>query len=156
KWHTGSGEPLSGLGAIGDFYLDASTGNFHEKTGTSAWTLRGNLKGPKGDKGDPGDGSGSGEGDREIIYGIVGDAVYEWNETTQKYHLTYSYDNIGFSEVVSKFEISSAVDFDPSREYFSYIIIDPAHPTLKEAWIVQKEAYEHDRGVLVQFFPYKP
>src|SRR5690606_4488766 len=33
---------------------DAATGNFYEKTDISTWTLRGSLKGPKGDSGDNG------------------------------------------------------------------------------------------------------
>lgn len=54
KWFSATGAPSEDLGSVGDFYLDAATGNFYEKTGTSTWTLRGNLKGPKGDSGDNG------------------------------------------------------------------------------------------------------
>lgn len=47
-WHTGVGVPSNGLGAVGDWYLDSASGNYHEKTGASTWTLRGNLRGPEG------------------------------------------------------------------------------------------------------------
>ena len=48
KWWTGSGAPAGATGAVGDFYLDSANGDYYEKTGSSAWTLRGNLKGPQG------------------------------------------------------------------------------------------------------------
>lgn len=48
EWYTAAGAPAGTLGVVGDFYLASDTGDFHEKTGTSAWTLRGNLKGPTG------------------------------------------------------------------------------------------------------------
>lgn len=54
RWYTGSGAPSTGLGIVGDFYLDSATGNFYEKTGTSTWTLRGNIRGPAGADGPAG------------------------------------------------------------------------------------------------------
>ena len=51
KWYTGSGAPTGGTGVVGDFYVDSATGNYYEKTGTSSWTLRGNLLGPVGPTG---------------------------------------------------------------------------------------------------------
>ena len=51
KWFTGSGAPSGATGIVGDWYLDSSNGDYHEKTGASAWTLRGNLKGPQGAQG---------------------------------------------------------------------------------------------------------
>jgi hypothetical protein len=55
-WFSGSGAPAGGLAGsiVGDWYLDSATGDFYEKTGTSAWTLRGNLKGPTGATGSTG------------------------------------------------------------------------------------------------------
>ena len=47
-WFTGSGAPAGALGAVNDWYLDGVAGDFYEKTGTTTWTLRGNLKGPAG------------------------------------------------------------------------------------------------------------
>ena len=49
-WFTGSGAPAGGLAGsvVGDWYIDSATGDYYEKTGASAWTLRGNLKGPTG------------------------------------------------------------------------------------------------------------
>ena len=45
KWFSGSGAPAGGTGAVGDWYYRTDTGDFYEKTGASAWTVRGNLKG---------------------------------------------------------------------------------------------------------------
>lgn len=50
KWFTGTGAPAGATGAVGDWYLDQAAGDYYEKTGASAWTLRGNLKGPAGSK----------------------------------------------------------------------------------------------------------
>ena len=54
KWYTGAGAPPGATGIVGDWYLDSVTGDYYEKTGTSAWTLRGNLKGPIGATGSQG------------------------------------------------------------------------------------------------------
>ena len=54
KWHTGSGAPPGATGVVGDWWLDSSSGDFWEKTGTSTWTPRGNLKGPTGATGSTG------------------------------------------------------------------------------------------------------
>jgi hypothetical protein len=53
KWFTGAGAPAGGLAGsiVGDWYLDSGNGDYYEKTGASAWTLRGNLKGPTGAQG---------------------------------------------------------------------------------------------------------
>ena len=50
-WYTGTTAPSNTLGIIGDWYLDAYTGNAYEKTGTTVWTLRCNLRGPQGYQG---------------------------------------------------------------------------------------------------------
>ncbi|TFZ81701.1 collagen-like protein [Candidatus Macondimonas diazotrophica] len=60
-WYTGTGAPASGLGVVGDFYLDSSNGDYYEKTGASTWTLQGNLTGPQGIQGDPGPGISDGD-----------------------------------------------------------------------------------------------
>ena len=49
-WLTGSGAPNGGLGRLKSKYLDLPTGDVYVKTGASAWTLEGNLKGDDGDK----------------------------------------------------------------------------------------------------------
>jgi hypothetical protein len=56
KWFTGSGAPAGNLAgsAVGDWYLNSTNGDFYEKTLTSTWTLRGNLKGPQGATGSTG------------------------------------------------------------------------------------------------------
>jgi hypothetical protein len=53
KWFSGNGAPAGALAdsLVGDWYLDAVTGDFYEKTGASTWTLRGNIKGPQGIQG---------------------------------------------------------------------------------------------------------
>lgn len=43
KWYDGQGAPASGLGVVGDFYLDTASGAYYEKTGAAAWTQRGQL-----------------------------------------------------------------------------------------------------------------
>jgi hypothetical protein len=54
KWYTGSGAPSGTTGIVGDWYLDSANGDYYEKTGASAWTVRGNLKGPQGIQGPQG------------------------------------------------------------------------------------------------------
>lgn len=50
-WISGAGVPASGTGRIFDYYLNSTTGDFYEKTTATVWTLRGNIKGVKGDTG---------------------------------------------------------------------------------------------------------
>jgi hypothetical protein len=49
KWHdvVGTGAPSGTLGVVGDWAIN-DNGDIYEKTGTSAWTSRGNIKGPAG------------------------------------------------------------------------------------------------------------
>jgi hypothetical protein len=59
KWLSGTGAPGTGLGAVGDWFLNTTTSDAYEKTGATAWTLRVNLKGvqgPQGPQGVPGSG----------------------------------------------------------------------------------------------------
>lgn len=51
KWYDQSGTPASALGAIGDFFINRTTGDYYEKTGASTWTPRGSIKGPQGAQG---------------------------------------------------------------------------------------------------------
>lgn len=55
-WYDSTGTPASDKGVIGSFYLDRNSGNYFEKITNTSWELRGNLKGPSGQKGDPGTG----------------------------------------------------------------------------------------------------
>jgi Collagen triple helix repeat (20 copies) len=50
-WYSGSADPTSGQGLVGDWYINLTSYDIFEKTGTSTWTLRGNVKGPQGDPG---------------------------------------------------------------------------------------------------------
>ena len=70
---TGRGEPTSGLGQVGDSYIDLNTFDYYTKT-ASGWILQGNLKGPQGEKGDSGEEGSQGEqGDK----GDDGKSAYE-------------------------------------------------------------------------------
>lgn len=81
KWFTGAGAPAGGLSGsiVGDWYLDSVTGDYYEKTGASAWTLRGNIKGPvgvTGAQGPPGELWFSGAGGPSG--GLPGSAIGDW------------------------------------------------------------------------------
>ena len=47
-WHSGTSNPSNSLGKVGDWHLNRNTWDVREKTGTSAWTVRGNIKGTDG------------------------------------------------------------------------------------------------------------
>ena len=74
EWFTGSGAPAGATGVVGDFYLNTATGDYYEKTGASAWTLRGNLAGANGTNGTNGtngiDGIDGIDG-RTVLNGVV-------------------------------------------------------------------------------------
>lgn len=57
-WFSSTGTPTAGTGVVGDWHLNATTGIFSEKTGTSTWTARGSLMGPQGDTGATGEAEG--------------------------------------------------------------------------------------------------
>jgi len=47
-WYSGTGAPAGGLGAVNDFYINTSNSDYYKKTGTTTWTLQGNLQGAAG------------------------------------------------------------------------------------------------------------
>ena len=51
QWRYGSTVPAAVLGNMGDFYLNTLTGDVYYKSGTSTWTLTGNIQGPQGNVG---------------------------------------------------------------------------------------------------------
>ncbi len=51
QWLTGTTTPGTGTGVIGDWYLNTTNYDIHQKTGSSTWTLRGNIKGATGTNG---------------------------------------------------------------------------------------------------------
>jgi Collagen triple helix repeat (20 copies) len=53
-WLSGAGAPAGATGNVGDWYLNTTTSDVHEKTGASAWTLRTNIKGAQGIQGPAG------------------------------------------------------------------------------------------------------
>jgi hypothetical protein len=84
KWFTGAGVPAGALAGsiVGDWYLDSANGDYYEKTATTTWTLRGNLKGAtgatgstgiQGNPGTPGEKWFTGAGAPAGATGIVGD-----------------------------------------------------------------------------------
>ena len=47
-WLTGAGAPASGLGVVGDIYVNTTNDDFYKKTSSTVWELQGNLKGDIG------------------------------------------------------------------------------------------------------------
>lgn len=73
-WHITSAVPANSLGAVGDMHLNTATYDIREKTGATAWTLRGNIRGAtgaKGDKGDKGDTGARGEDGDSVKFGTT-------------------------------------------------------------------------------------
>lgn len=92
KIHNISGAPSTSIGLVGDWSINTTNGDVFEKTSSTLWTNRGNIKGPqglqgaqgpKGDqglqgvKGEPGDGIKVGATiatatDKKIFFKVVG------------------------------------------------------------------------------------
>ncbi len=51
QWKYGTGTPASNLGLVGDYYLDAASGNVYTKTNATTWALISNIMGPQGPAG---------------------------------------------------------------------------------------------------------
>jgi hypothetical protein len=51
EWHSAAGAPATGLGKVGDHYLNTTTGIVFEKTTDTTWLMKGNIKGPTGPAG---------------------------------------------------------------------------------------------------------
>ena len=54
-WFTGGGAPSVGTGAVGDWYLNSTNGDYYQKDVVAGWQLRGSLRGPQGIQGVKGD-----------------------------------------------------------------------------------------------------
>lgn len=50
-WFNSAGTPSGATGVVGDYHLNTSNGDVSKKTGTSTWTVQGNIKGPTGGTG---------------------------------------------------------------------------------------------------------
>ena len=74
-WWSGAGAPATGTGAVGDWYLNTSTGDVYEKTGSTTWTLRMNIKGPTGATGSQGPQGATGSQGAQGIQGPQGPAA---------------------------------------------------------------------------------
>lgn len=144
KWYVGASIPSDSLGKVGDFYLVSTTGDYYEKIEPSKWALRGNLKGPKGDQGDPGEGVNSS--------GIVGIATYRWNYNAEEYELVESSGNVQFPIKVKQLESTYALDFDEWPEYPTHFVFE-VKSALFETWLVQKFT-EYWGYVTFAFIPY--
>ena len=66
-WLSGTANPATNVGDIGDFYLNTTSGDTFKKTAATVWTLQGNIKGSDGDKWHSGTGVPAG------VLGVVGD-----------------------------------------------------------------------------------
>lgn len=64
----GAGVPGSGLGVVGDSYLDSSTGNVYKKTGVSTWTFTISIIGPTGATGATGAAGAAGASGVAVLY----------------------------------------------------------------------------------------
>lgn len=53
-WLTGPAAPATGLGNVGDFYLQQTNGNYYRKSSPNAWDAKGSLMGPTGATGPTG------------------------------------------------------------------------------------------------------
>src|SRR5690606_32183657 len=51
KWLSGTSNPTSGTGVLGDWYINYTSWDVFEKTGATTWTNRGNIKGVPGSGG---------------------------------------------------------------------------------------------------------
>lgn len=75
-WISGTGPPSSSVGNINDYYLDLNNGNIYRKIDSTTWVFIGNIRGPSGQQGVPGDDGtewDSGEGPPPANSGNVGD-----------------------------------------------------------------------------------
>lgn len=72
KWFDQSGTPNPATGVVGDFYINRTAGDYYEKTGVSAWTPRGTIRGPQGIQGIQGIQGATGATGAQGIQGIQG------------------------------------------------------------------------------------
>ena len=109
----GLGAPAGALGGVGDCYKDTATSDFYEKTGASAWTLRGNDRGLQGEPGAPGmdgtDGADGADGAGVPSGGSTGQVLRKASGTD--YHTEWS--NPGAAPVDSVFGRTGVVVGQP-------------------------------------------
>lgn len=81
-WYTGTTPPGSGVGEVGDYYLNGTTGDVHQKTAATTWTYRANLKGPQGANGAKGADGSNGQnpefrfGTTHFQYRLIGSSTW--------------------------------------------------------------------------------
>lgn len=54
QWLYGTGAPAGSVGKVGDFYIDAPTGDYYFKNGPAAWEQVGTIQGAAGERGPEG------------------------------------------------------------------------------------------------------
>jgi len=69
KWLQGTANPANNAGAVGDWYLNTTSFELFEKTGTTTWTTRGTIKGAAGTPGAKGDDGAPGKDGKDGIDG---------------------------------------------------------------------------------------
>lgn len=68
-WLNGSGVPSTGLGSINDYYLNNTTSDYYQKTGSTTWSLLGSFKGLTGATGATGSTGATGNPGSQILIG---------------------------------------------------------------------------------------
>lgn len=110
KWFSGTVVPSNGTGVIGDWYINTANGNLYEKTGSTTWTLRVNIKGADGAAGAAGADGANGVGGTKWLQaagapgggtGLVGD----WYINVTTYDV---YEKTGVSTWTSRGNIKGA------------------------------------------------
>ncbi len=78
-WLNGTSAPTNSDGALNDFYINTSTGDYYKKTGASTWILQANLVGPAGQTGAQG---AQGLQGLQGIQGVAGSNGSVWSSGT--------------------------------------------------------------------------
>ena len=115
-WLSGSGSPTSGLGSVGDWYLDTSQGTVWEKTNGITWTNKGSIKGPTGSTGPTGftgptGPPGSGSATEEVIVSST-----QPTDSATDLWMDLAADPTGSGSVVQEVIISYTQPTDPETD----------------------------------------
>lgn len=110
KWFSGTTAPANGTGVVGDWYINTANANVYEKTGSTTWTLRVNIKGADGAAGANGaDGTNGTAGSKWLqAAGVPGSGtglVGDWYINVTTYDI---YEKTGVSTWTSRGNIKGA------------------------------------------------
>lgn len=89
KIYSGTGTPASNIGIAGDYFMSTDTYLFYGPKTEAGWGLPVNLKGPKGDKGEPGSGA---------ISILINPSSIRW-ETVKIYEQPYTIADISIPQI---------------------------------------------------------